>query len=409
VKQQIPEMVSSTMRVLLCHVSYRQSGGEDMVYANEHRLLQSQGITVIPFARNNKDIDESGLSGRLALAKNTAWCNQAYKDITEEIHKSRPDIAHFHNTFPLLSPSVYAACRDQGIPVVQTLHNYRLICPGGTLERAGHVCEDCVGTSLWPALRHRCYRDSLPATAAVVWMLARNRLRGTYQQLVNQYIALTRFAADRLINGGLPQERVAIKPNFLPNPPLHPGAGDGNYAVYVGRLSREKGLHTLLSAWRQVRNLPLKIIGDGPLRAELEQQVQQEHLSVEFLGFRAHPDVLDQVARATLQVIPSECYEGFPMTVLEAYACGTPVLASRLGSLDEIVIEGETGLKFGAGDADDLKNKVLRLQNDPELLGSLRRGARQQFEGHYTADRNFRALMTIYERVLQKYKGTSSP
>jgi glycosyltransferase involved in cell wall biosynthesis len=392
------------MRVLLCHVSYRQAGGEDMVYGNEYRLLQEHGITVIPFVRSNKDINESGLLGQLALARNAAWSDQAYKDISDEIRKNRPNIAHFHNTFPLLSPSVYAACQAQGIPVVQTLHNYRLICPGGILERAGHVCEDCVGTSLWPALRHRCYRDSLPATAAVVWMLARNRKRGTYRKQVDQYLALTRFAADRLIDGGLPAERVAIKPNFLPDPPLHPGTGDGNYAVYVGRLSREKGLHTLLSAWRQVRNLPLRIIGDGPLRSELEQRVQQEHLDVEFLGFRTHPDVLDQVAQATVQVTPSECYEGFPMTVLEAYACGTPVLASRLGSLEEIVIEGETGLKFKPGDADDLKNTILRLQGDPDLLGSLRRGARQQFLNHYTADRNFQTLMTIYERVLKNRK-----
>jgi glycosyltransferase involved in cell wall biosynthesis len=311
-------------------------------------------------------------------------------------------LAHFHNTFPLISPSAYAACQDNAVPVVQTLHNYRFICPGALLMRDGHPCEDCVGTSLLPALRHRCYRGSLPATGAVVWMLSSNRLRGAYQNLVNRYIALTNFAAGRLIAGGLPESRMQVKANFLPNAP-EMGLGGGNYAVYVGRLSEEKGVRTLLDAWRHVDGFPLKILGDGPLRHELEGQARRDALSVEFLGFRPREDILEMVGNADVQVIPSECYEGFPIVVLEAYACGTPILASRIGSLDEIVVEEESGIKFEPGDPGDLAKKLNGLLADRSRLHVMRRKARALFEENYAADQNYLQLLEIYHRALADF------
>lgn len=388
------------MRILLAHDHYRSNApsGEDAVFRNERALLEQNQNEVISFERFNDDIDDSELSKRVRLALEGAWSKPTYKELSDLVRRTRPDLAHFHNTFPLISPSAYAACQDNGVPVVQTLHNYRLVCAGALLTRNGHPCEDCVGTSLLPALRHRCYRGSLPATGAVVWMLASNRWRGVYSRMVNRYIALTRFAASKLIAGGLPSGRMEVKPNFLPDaPPI--GRGDGKYSIYVGRLSEEKGVRTLLDAWRQVDGLPLKILGDGPLRGELEEQARRNALPVEFMGFRPRGEVLDMVAAAEIQIVPSEWYEGFPMAVLEAYSCGTPVLASRIGSMDEIVVEGESGSKFEPGNAADLANRLNLLRANPSRLRAMRVATRALFEERYTAERNYSRLLDIYHHA----------
>ena len=392
------------MRVLLAHNFYRSSApsGEDGVYCNERALLEHQ-FEVIPYERFNDDIDESTLKRKFRLALDGAWSRRTYQELSALIKKNRPDVAHFHNTFPQISPSAYAACQDNGVPVVQTLHNFRFICPGGLLLREGRPCEDCVGTNLVPALRHRCYRGSLPATGAVVWMLVRNRWHGTYDSLVDRYIALTEFAASRLIAGGVPKDRISIKPNFVPGV-FAPGAGNGGYAVYVGRLSEEKGLRTLILAWKQLPQIPLKILGDGPLRQELIDLTIQNKLPVEFLGFCDRSTIIDTIGRAVLQVVPSECYEGFPMVVLEAYACGTPIVCSRIGSLDEIVEEGVTGIKFDTGDPLDLAAKVQMLW---ERQKPMRETVRKVFDSNYSAEKNFEALLTIYETTIRDHAKTS--
>jgi glycosyltransferase involved in cell wall biosynthesis len=395
------------MRILLAHNYYRSSApsGEDAVFKNERALLERQGVEVIPFERFNDDIDDRGVAQRIRLALNTAWSEATYRDIDALIRRTRPDIAHFHNTFPLISPSAYAACQDNNVPVVQTLHNFRLICASALLQRDDHVCEDCVGTSLMlPALQHRCYRDSIVATAAVVWMIVGNRMRGTYCKLVNRYIALTQFAAGRLIAGGLPADRITIKPNFLPDHPPEGGEGGGGYAVFVGRLSKEKGVRTLLSAWAGVRDLPLKVLGDGPLRAELEEMAARLALPVEFLGFRSRSEVIGVIMRAEIQIIPSEWYEAFPMVVLEAYACGVPVVASRIGSLAEIVIEGETGMLFEPGDPVDLANKINLLWTDRNSLADYRRMTRLHFDARYTAEQNYAILKKIYDEARSDFQ-----
>ena len=389
------------MKVLLAHNFYRSSApsGEDSVFRNERALLLDNGVEVVTYEMFNDSIDTSSLAKRTRLALNTAWSNETYKAVKQLIEQTKPDIAHFHNTFPQISPSAYAACCDSGVPVVQTLHNYRLICANALLLRDGRPCEDCVGNTLLPALRHRCYRDSLWATGALVWMLTRNRQRRTYQTMVDRYIALTEFAANRLIAGGLPKDRVCTKPNFMPGV-TEAGLGDGGYAVYVGRLSPEKGLRTLLAAWRWITDIPLKIVGDGLLRDELIDLSRKNNLLVEFLGFCDRSTIIDIVGRAALQIVPSECYEGFPMVILESYACGTPVVSSRIGSLSEIVRDGETGLKFEAGNAADLARTVNRLLDEPARLAIMRKKSREEFLAKYTSDRNFHLLMNIYEDTL---------
>ena len=394
------------MKVLLAHNFYRTAvpSGEDTVYRNERRLLEANA-DVIPYERHNDAIDDSNLTKKMSLAFDAAWSREVYEELSVIVRKTRPDIAHFHNTFPRISPSAYAACRDHGVPVIQTLHNFRFICPGGLLLRDGRPCEDCVGTNLLPALRHRCYRKSFAVTAAVVWMLTHNRRHGTYQNMVNRYIALTEFAADRLIAGGLPRERVTVKPNFVADVPT-PGPGNGRYAVYVGRLSAEKGIRTMLSAWKHLSKVPLKILGDGPYRQEVEAAIVRDKLPAECLGFCDRIATIDVVSRAAFQIVPSEWYEGFPMVIVEAYACGTPVVASRIGSLDEVVEEGVTGVKFEPGNPMDLAEKVSALWADRVRQTSLRRTTREIFEQKFSGEKNYEALMTIYESAISDHVRT---
>lgn len=395
------------MKILVAHNFYRSSApsGENVVFSNECELLKRNGNEIVSFERFSDDIDESTMAGKIRVALSCAWSHEIYTELSELLAKVRPDVAHFHNTFPMMSPSVYAACRDNGVPVIQTLHNFRFICPSGLLLRDGRPCEDCVGTSLLPALQHRCYRGSLPATGAMVWMLLRNRWNGAYQTLVNRYVALTEFAANRLIAGGLPSARVVVKPNFMADIPS-PGGGNGGYVVYVGRLSAEKGVRTLLSAWKFLPGVPLKILGDGPLRQELERSSATDNLPVEFLGFCDHKRIAEVVGGAAFQIVPSEWYEGFPMVIVEAYAYGTPVIASRIGSLDEIVEEGVTGVKFEPGNPRDLSDKVKALWTDPLRQSTLRRTARERFDMKFSSKKNFEALMEIYKAAIMDHAKT---
>ncbi len=392
------------MRILLAHNAYRSGApsGEDAVFRNERSLLESHGHEVATYERYNDDIDEWGFANKLRLALSGAWSRKSYADVSSKIAEFRPDVAHFHNTFPLISPSAYGACQDRGVPVVQTLHNYRLICAGALLQRNGKPCEDCVGRSLLPALVHRCYRNSLAATGALVWMLARNRWHKSYETLVNRYIALTEFSANRLIAGGLPGERIMVKPNLIPSPP-EPGPGDGDYAAYIGRLSSEKGVRTLFEAWQAMGDFPLKIAGGGDLQGDLVRLAAEKNLPVEFLGLKSREDVLDIIGRAKFIVIPSEWYEGFPMVTLEAYACGTPIVASRIGSLAEIVRDGQTGLTFTAGDARDLSRKLSFLLRNPELLLEYRKNARALFDDQFNEERNYHMLMDIYRAAMDDF------
>ena len=322
------------MKVLLAHNYYRSSApsGEDAVFHSERTLLESKGIEIISYEKFNDDIDDSTLAGRVSVALNTSWSTKTYRELRDLIGKTRPDVAHFHNTFPQISPSAYLACQENGVPVVQTLHNFRFVCPNAMLLRNGRPCERCLGTTLLPALKHRCYRNSTMATAALTLMIFYNRLRGSFHRLVNRYISLTEFGAERFVAGNLPKDKIVIKPNFIDRIP-ECRTDKRSYGIYVGRLKSEKGVRTLLNAWRYLPEVPLRILGDGELRLELEMQVKAEGLNVEFLGYLPRDEVLAQVAGARIQIIPSECYEGFPLVVLEAYACGVPVVASRIGSL----------------------------------------------------------------------------
>lgn len=391
------------MKVLLAHNCYRSGtpAGEDNAVRQEEALLRRHGIEVVSYRRSNDDVDERNPLAVAHTATNMAWSSRSFRDVGGLIRRERPDVAHFHNTFPLISPSGYAACRDAGVPVVQTLHNYRLLCMAATNYRDGAVCEKCGSGSPWPGLIHRCYRRSVLGSAAVGWMLWSNWHQGRYTQLVDAYVALTQFAADRFVEAGLPAMRMFVKPNFVDDS-LGSGEGGGGYVIFASRFSEEKGIRTLLEAWRRLRDVPLKLVGDGPMRTEIRESIERNGLPIEIVGMKSRHEVLDLIGRAEMQVVPSEWFEGFPLVIVEAYARGTPVVAAKIGGLAEVVVDGVTGLLHRTGDPEDLARCVRSLWTDAFLKAQLRRGARAQYEANYTPEQNFRALLEIYEHARTK-------
>ena len=271
-----------------------------------------------------------------------------------------------------------------------------------TFFREGKVCEDCLGKSPWQAVRHACYRQSRSASAALAAMISFHRWYGTWANLVDRYIALSEFSRAKFVEAGLPPEKIVVKPNFvLPDPGV--GCGPREYAVFLGRLSEEKGLPTLLQAWTQVhRSHTLRIIGDGPLQNEIGSEISSASLSNVYLDGRlSRKESLVALQGAKILILPSTCYENFPMTIAEAYACGTPVIASRLGAMQEIVQDGRTGLHFTPGDAGDLAKKIEWAWAHPEEMREMGRNARAEYETKYTAERNYKILLGIYEQVIE--------
>jgi glycosyltransferase involved in cell wall biosynthesis len=388
------------MKILLVHNRYRIPGGEDTVVQAEMSLLETYGHEVTLLESNNADI--SGVLGRIRTGVGAVYSRRGKRRVAAELARVRPDVMHVHNFFPLFSPSVYFAAREAGIPVVQTLHNYRLVCPNALLFRDGHVCEDCLGVAVPAAgIVHGCYRGSRLGTAPVTAMLATHRLLGTWTQMVDAYIVLTEFSRKKLIEGGLPAEKMFVKPNFVhPSPAI--GNGDGGFALFAGRLSEEKGVSTLLAAWKQLAaEIPLKMIGEGHL-ASIVKLAAEESSGIEWLGQVTRDKVVELMRRASLLIFPSIWYETFGMSIIEAFAVGLPVVSSNLGVMSSLVRHRETGLHFRAGDADDLVAQVRWARSHVNELREIRRGARQEDEAHYTAERNHEMLINIYQTAIER-------
>jgi glycosyltransferase involved in cell wall biosynthesis len=324
------------------------------------------------------------------------------------IRQFSPDVVHVHNVFPIISPAVYYACRSCQVPVVQTLHNYRLACCNGQFLRNDSVCEVCLRRgSRWPGALYGCYRGSRLVSALISATVAVHQLVGTWAELVDVYVALTAFAREKMTESGLPAGKIAVKPNFVGDARAC-GTGQGGYALFVGRLSSEKGIHTLLDAWSRLGGqLRLKLVGDGPL-AELVKERARSLPSVELLGWQSHDRVVDLMAEAKCVIVPSVWFETFGLVVIEAFSRGTPVVASRIGALAELVQDGVNGLLFEPGNAQDLADKVALLCADPEGIVRMRGRARAEFEDKYTAARNHEMLMDIYRRAIGTRETASS-
>jgi glycosyltransferase involved in cell wall biosynthesis len=389
------------MVILFVHNYYQREGGEDAGVRQERDLLAAAGHQIVEYSRHSGEIALNGISSRMKLGAGALWSKRTYTELRTLIARERPEVAFLHNTVPLISPSAYFACAEAGVPVVQTLHNYRFLCPAGTFLREGKICEECVTSTLFRSVWHGCYQDSAAASATLSLMLASQRALGTWREKVSCYIARTEFARKKFIEGGLPAERIVVKPCFV-NPDPGPRTGAGDTVLFLGRLSPEKGLRTLIAAWEHLGDrVPLRIAGDGPLREEIKTEVRRRGIAgVEVLGRVPNADLLPELKRARFLVFPSEWYEGLPLTIAEAFACGVPVVASRIGSMVELVEDGRTGLHFTPGDPADLAAKVEWAWTHPNEMEEMGRAARREYETKYTPEINYERLMNICQRVI---------
>ena len=381
------------MRILVAHNQYRQSGGEDGVFENEVRLLAASGHDVDTLVVSNDGV--VSFLDKALTALRTVENPAGVAAMVRAIARSRPDIVHVHNFFPLLSPGIYKACRQAGIAVVQTLHNYRPICASGQLFRDGQICDLCVqGSPVW-GLVHRCYRGSIIGSAALTRMVAVHRWRKTWQNDVDRFIALTEFGRRIFVGAGFPNDRIDVKPNFLEDPgppPDTPRSG----VLFVGRLSPEKGVANLIEA-SSLYNFPLRIAGEGP---EMSRLRSRAGTNVTFLGSMSRKAVLDEMMRAAVVAVPSLWYEGFPLVVVEAFACATPVVGSRIGALAEIIEEGKSGLLASAGSSIELGKLLMQMLGDPDRSRQFGRSARQAYLRRYTPAINLKMIEAIYQTAL---------
>lgn len=384
-----PVRPTTPARVLVVHNGYQQAGGEDAVVEAETSLLRERGHAVLELRRHNDELKEIGA---LSALQQTLWSRRSYADVATALREYRPDVVHVHNTFPLVSPSMYWACASAGVPVVQTLHNFRLACPQAMFLRDGKSCESCLSRLPLPAVRHRCYRGSRAQSAAVAAMLSVHRGLGTWRRKVTRYIALNEFCREKFRAAGLPPARLTLKPNFVDAAACTHGPRSG--FLFVGRMSEEKGIATLAHAWREPELPRLTGIGDGPQVALL-----QGVPGVTLLGTQPAAVVRSHMERAMALVLPSVCYESMPRTLVEAFAAGLPVIASRAGPLAELVDEGQTGLLFAPGDVDGLRRCVAWAAAHPDEMATMGQRARSVYEERYTADRNYGLLSGIYDEA----------
>ncbi len=398
------------MKILIAHNYYAEPGGEDAVVQAEKRLLADKGHEVREFCRSNKEILCQSL---LRTVFGMIWSFDSSRKMARIIRQFKPDIVHIHNTFMLISPSIYYICQKFHVPVVQTWHNYRLLCPSAVFFRNGQVCEDCLGhTPPWPAVFHGCWRSSRLGTLAIVLMLTLHRILKTWQKQIDVHIALSEFSGKKLASAGLDSAAVIIKPNFVvddnPRGSEKSDACSKNYALFIGRISPEKGIETLLAAWQSLQHIPLQMAGDGPLFEQVQRDINLKFLDrVILLGQKDRNEIFELLRSARFLILPSLCYENLPLVIVEAYALGIPVIVSRLGALAEIVSDGMTGLLFNPGDPSDLAAKATWAWQHCREMEKMGLNARKVYVERYAKEVNYRTLMKIYSIATKKQKALS--
>lgn len=398
------------LRILQVHNDYQRRGGERTAIDAQTRLLRERGHTVLLYGRSNQEIGHFGLMEKAAFFPRAIYSRRTYAEIRALAAAERPDVAHVHNVFPLMSPAVYRALKDAAVPIVQTVYNFRLMCPNGLFYTHGQVCERCKHGNMLHAVRWRCYRNSYVLSGLYAASIGLHRRHGTFD-LIDRYLAPTEFTARQLVEGGVtPEGRVDVVRYFVPDPlpELGPFEHREAHFVYLGRLSSEKGLWTLLAAIRHLPHVRLRMLGEGPLEGSIRAHLDDHHMSnVELMGFVDGQTKWDELRSATAVVVPSEWYENSPLSVIESLSVGTPVVASDIGSLPETVTDSETGLLFRLGDSQDLAAKLGWLAAHPKEAHAMGRRARQVAETLYSADRHYAQLLEVY-RAAREATGPSA-
>jgi glycosyltransferase involved in cell wall biosynthesis len=394
------------MRIAIFHNRYRERGGEDTAVDGEAELLEKGGHTVVRCIADNRE----SLAGPLDQVRTALHARRSPSGAARaaRIADEAPlDVAHVHNFFPLLSPAVHETLSARGVPVVQTLHNYRFACANGNLLRAGSVCEECIPRGPWHAVRYGCYRGSRAQTLVWADMVAHHRARETWRRCVDRFVAPTEFAARLLAKAGLPRERIEVLPLVLADPgdPAPPGHG----AVYVGRLAPEKGVDLLIDAWRSVgAGWPLTIVGSGPAEAALREQAR-ELPGVRFLGALPHGEVLRALRQAAFAVVPSRWYEVSPFAAIEALACARPVVTWRGGSVAELVGDGRAGLLFDSLDAASIARACAQLLESPDRVRELGAQAREDYLDRHAPEIGLARRERLYSAVSDERRRAGSP
>jgi glycosyltransferase involved in cell wall biosynthesis len=383
-----------SLRILVVQNHYIGFAGDDVVVTNESSLLSARGHVVSLWEMHNKDL--TTLGSRIHTALNLTYSCESKARLSRHIAEFRPDVMHCHNLFPQITVSAYDAAAEAGIPIVQTLHDFRSVCCiNGFLYRNGRICELCVdGSPYWGAW-HRCYRDSWVGSFVSAHALDRQRRAGTLRQRVGCFIALSEPSRRQFIAAGLPEERIVIKPNFMFDPGTPPD-GSRHGALFVGRLSPEKGVQTLVKSWERI-DFPLRVLGGGPLHLNLSAELGRW---ISFLGHRPYAEVGPAMRQAQFLVMPSEYIEGFPMVIVEAFANGLPVIASRLGTMADVIEDGVTGLHFTAGDPDDLAAKIAWAITHGDRMAEMGFAARRVYETRYSEETNYHSLLAIYQDAI---------
>ncbi|TCC65950.1 glycosyltransferase family 1 protein [Kribbella pittospori] len=389
------------MRVAMLHNRYRtgQPSGENTVVAQTVDLLRNSGHEVDLYVRNSDDIAAMSRKDRALLPFRSVWSFSAERDLTLLLQENRPDVVHVHNTFPLFSPSVLRAAYRLGLPVVATLHNFRLMCANAVLQRDGKPCESCVGKLPWAGVVHSCYRESRVQTLPLATSIGVHNTLHTWQRYVTTLVAPSEFVRDRYVAGGFDPELFVVKPHAVPHSgQVRSGAGDA--VVFLGRLEDDKGFADLLQAWDSSLG-KLIVVGDGTLRAEAEQRARED-LSIQVLGQLPWADSMEVLRSARAAVVPARSYESFGLVVVEAFAHGVPVVASRLGALAELVDDGETGALTEPGDPEGLR-KALGLVTDPRTSVAFGERARQVYLNRFTPERDLAATERIYTDAIARH------
>ena len=386
------------LSVLVVHNRYQQPGGEDTVVDAEIELLRRRGHRVLQYTRQNRELSRYSLLRKSLLLLTTTWNYSSYSEVRKLIRAHKPDIAHFHNFVPLVSPAAFYACNAAGIPVVQTLHNYRLLCPAGTLFLDGHRCTHC-SQGRTPGILRGCYRDSRIQTAAVSLMLGAHGAAGTWKRSVNAYLTPSQFCRSKFVRAGLPAEKIFHRPNFLATDPGRQRR-PGEYALFVGRLSSEKGVLEMLEAWRNLPQVPLVVVGDGPLYGRALQFSQAVQGKIKVLGQLNRNSTINLMKGARFLVFPSRWDEPFGMALLEAAACGVPAVAARVGAVPELVSHHQTGLLFDPQEAVEIVEQVRWAWSHPAQMEQMGDAARQAYQQNFTADKSYASLMEVYHKVL---------
>lgn len=399
----IAEDNGTKQNILIVHNYYQIPGGEDTVVANEKKMLEKHGYKVILYSRNNVELKKMSKIQKLCLPITTIFNPRTYKEIKKLIKSENIEIVHVHNTLNLISPAVYYAAKSMNVPVVQTVHNFRLLCPGATFYRDGHICEDCVESGLWCAVKHKCYRESRIQTLACVLSTYFHRMTGIYGKI--NYICLTEFNKNKLLEiKQIKPEKVFVKPNFVEKKDnFIPVENRKNQFIFAGRLDKLKGVDVLFETWKRMGTSAPKLVvcGTGPMEEWGKHYISQNKLNVEMIGFVPNEKVREIIANSKGLILPTRWYEGFPMSIVEAFSVGTPVVCSNLGNVASMVESGVSGERFAVDEPEELSEAVIRCLDDKKLNEKVL----ELYEAKFTEDVNYESLLRIYNE-LSRLKNT---